>query len=227
MMVAPHHLAAKTGSDILKEGGNAIEAMIASAAMISVVYPHMNSMGGDNFWLISDKNKKVTAIDACGPAAENVSIDFYKKHGFNEIPSRGALSALTVPGAVSGWKLAYDYSFKNLGGKLPLSRLLFDAEQASKDGIAVTNTLKNNIKSKLSQLIDIPGFKEIYLRDNKIPEVGNKLTFPAMSKTFSMLIKNGLEDFYLGEISESIISDLSDLGSPLSRYDFKNFNYCC
>ena len=56
MMVAPHHLAAKTGSDILKEGGNAIEAMIASAAMISVVYPHMNSMGGDNFWLISDKN---------------------------------------------------------------------------------------------------------------------------------------------------------------------------
>ena len=59
MMVAPHHLAAKTGSDILKEGGNAIEAMIASAAMMSVVYPHMNSMGGDNFWLISEKNKKI------------------------------------------------------------------------------------------------------------------------------------------------------------------------
>ena len=59
--------------------------MIASASMIYVDYPHMNSMGGDNFWLISDKNKKVTAIDACGPAAENVSIDFYKKHGFNEI----------------------------------------------------------------------------------------------------------------------------------------------
>ena len=224
MMVAPHHLAAKTGSDILKEGGNAIEAMIASAAMISVVYPHMNSMGGDNFWLISDKNKKVTAIDACGPAAENVSIDFYKKHGFNEIPSRGALSALTVPGAVSGWKLAYDYSVKNLGGKLPLSRLLFDAEQTSKDGIAVTNTLKNNLTSKLSQLIDIPGFKEIYLKDGKIPEVGNKLTFPAMSKTFSMLIKNGLEDFYLGEISESITSDLSNLKSPLSKNDFNNYN---
>ena len=73
-------------------------------------------------------------------------------------------------------------------------------------------------------MIDIPGFKEIYLKDNKIPEVGNKLTFPAMSKTFSMLIKNGLEDFYLGEISESIISDLSDLGSPLRKNDFKNFN---
>ena len=64
MMIAPHHLATKTGSDILKEGGNVVEAMIASAAMISVVYPHMNSMGGDNFWLISDKNKNVHAIDS-------------------------------------------------------------------------------------------------------------------------------------------------------------------
>ena len=78
MMIAPHYLAAKTGSEILKEGGNAIEAMIASAAMISVVYPHMNSMGGDNFWLISDKNKNVYAIDSCGPAANNANIEFYK-----------------------------------------------------------------------------------------------------------------------------------------------------
>ena len=224
MMVAPHHLAAKTGSDILKEGGNAVEAIIASAAMISVVYPHMNSMGGDNFWLISDKNKEVTAIDACGNAARNASIEFYKNKGLTEIPSRGALSALTVPGAVSGWKLANDYSVKNLGGKLPLSRLLLDAEQTSNDGIAVTNTLKNNIASKLSQLIDIPGFKEIYLKNGKIPNVGDKLSFPAMSKTFFNLIKNGLDDFYIGEISENIISDLKCHGSPLSKIDFNNYN---
>ena len=127
MMVAPHNLAAKTGSDILKEGGNAIEAMIASAAMISVVYPHMNSMGGDNFWLISDINNKVTAIDACGSAANSATINFYKKQGLDSIPTRGALAALTVPGAVAGWKKAYDFSVANLGGKLPLSRLLFDA----------------------------------------------------------------------------------------------------
>ena len=116
MMVAPHHLAAKTGSDILKEGGNAIEAIIASAAMISVVYPHMNSMGGDNFWLISDNNKNVHAIDSCGPAASNANLEFYKNQGLSSIPSRGPLSALTVPGAVAGWKLAYDFSVKNLKG---------------------------------------------------------------------------------------------------------------
>ena len=224
MMVAPHYLATKTGADILKEGGNAVEAIIAAAATISVVYPHMNSMGGDNFWLISDKNKKVTAIDACGNAAKYASTAFYNKKGLNKIPSRGALSALTVPGAVSGWKLANDFSIKNLGGKLPLSRLLYDAEQLSKDGVAVTNTLKNNLTSKLSQLIDIPGFKEIYLKDDKIPDVGDKLTFPAMSKTFSNLIKNGLDDFYIGEVSKNIISDLTDLGSPLSKIDLNNYN---
>ena len=87
MIVAPHHLAAKTGSDILKEGGNAIEAMIASAAMISVVYPHMNSMGGDNFWLISDKNNNVTAIDSCGGVAENASREFYINQGYKSLHS--------------------------------------------------------------------------------------------------------------------------------------------
>jgi gamma-glutamyltranspeptidase/glutathione hydrolase len=223
MMVAPHHLAAKTGSDILKEGGNAVEAMIASAAMISVVYPHMNSMGGDNFWLISDKNKKVKSIDACGGVANSVSIDFYKQKGYNSIPSRGPLAALTVPGAVSGWKIAYDYSVKELGGKLSLERLLLDAAEASKEGIAVTNTLRNNLQAKAHQLEDIPNFKDIYFKDGEIPKVGDKLQFNAMSKTFLSLIKNGLDDFYTGEIAEDILSDLETLGSPLKKIDFDNY----
>ncbi len=223
MMTAPHHLATKTGSDILKEGGNVVEAMIASAAMISVLYPHMNSMGGDNFWLISDKNKNVYAIDSCGPASNNINIDFYKKLGFNSIPSRGPFSALTVPGAVAGWKLAYDFSVKNLGGKIPISRLLFDAEQAAKEGIAVTNTLRNNLKSKLNQLVDVVGFKDVYLKNGKIPNVGDRLIIPNLSNTFSCLIKNGLEDFYSGEVFSKILSDLNNLGSPLNSDDFKSY----
>ncbi len=223
MMIASHHLAAKTGSEILKEGGNAIEAMIASAAMISVVYPHMNSIGGDNFWLISDKNKNVYAIDSCGPAAINANVDFYKNKGLNSIPSRGPLSALTVPGAIAGWKLAYDFSVKNLGGKIPISRLLFDAEQTAKEGIAVTNTLRNNLKSKLNQLIDVVGFKDVYLKNGRIPNTGDRLVFSKLSNTFSCLIRNGLEDFYSGEVFNKIISDLDILGSPLNFNDFINY----
>ena len=70
---------------------------------------------------------------------------------------------MTVPGAVAGWKLAYDFSVKHLGGKIPISRLLYDAEQIAKEGIAVTNTLRNNLKSKLNQLKNVPGFKDVYL----------------------------------------------------------------
>ena len=224
MIVAPHHLAAKTGADVLKEGGNAIEAIIASAATISVVYPHMNSMGGDNFWLISDKNKNVIAFDACGCVASSASIDFFKKKNFYAIPSRGPLATITVPGAVAGWKIAYDFSNSKLGGRIPLKRLLLDAEMYAEDGIAVTNTLKNNLVAKISQLIDIPGFKDTYFKNNKIPEVGDRLCFKAMAKTFSLLAKNGLEDFYFGEVANNIFTNLEQIGSPLKKIDFENYN---
>jgi gamma-glutamyltranspeptidase/glutathione hydrolase len=119
--------------------------------------------------------------------------------------------------------MAYDYSVKELGGKLSLERLLLDAAEASKEGIAVTNTLRNNLRAKAHQLEDIPNFKDIYFKDGKIPNVGDKLQFNAMSKTFFSLIKNGLDDFYSGEIAEDILSDLETLGSPLKKIDFDNY----
>ncbi|NQU55674.1 MAG: gamma-glutamyltransferase, partial [Rhodospirillales bacterium] len=69
MVSAPHHLAAEAGANVLRAGGNAVEAMVAAAATIAVVYPHMNSIGGDGFWIISEPGKEPIGIDACGPAA--------------------------------------------------------------------------------------------------------------------------------------------------------------
>ncbi|MHC9038045.1 gamma-glutamyltransferase, partial [Cobetia marina] len=108
---APHHLAAQAGRDILRDGGNAIEAMVAMAATIAVVYPHMNGIGGDGFWLIKRPGLAPLSIDACGPAAGLASREFYAEHGHgyaadsegaaplangSSIPTRGPLSALTV-----------------------------------------------------------------------------------------------------------------------------------
>ena len=92
MVTAPHHLAANSASQVLRDGGNAIEAMVAAAATIAVVYPHMNSIGGDGFWIISEPGQTPIAIDACGRAAGLASIDFYKSKGLNAIPGRGPLS---------------------------------------------------------------------------------------------------------------------------------------
>ena len=106
MVSASHHLAAESGLAVLRDGGNAIEAMIAAAATITVAYPHMNVLGGDGFWLISEPGKKPVTIDACGAAAAGATIDSYRERGLRAIPSRGPLAALTVAGTVSGWRAA-------------------------------------------------------------------------------------------------------------------------
>ena len=81
MIVSPHWMASQAGSEIMKSGGNAIEAMICSAAVISVVYPHMNSLGGDNFWLINTVDQKLIVIEATGFSSEKATIHFYNSMG--------------------------------------------------------------------------------------------------------------------------------------------------
>ena len=100
MVTAPHHLAASSGAAVLREGGDAIEAMVAAAATIAVVYPHMNSIGGDGFWLLSEPGREPIAIDACGRAAGAAEVGFYRERGLTAIPGRGPLAANTVAGAI-------------------------------------------------------------------------------------------------------------------------------
>ena len=125
MAVAPHALASQSALAVLREGGNALEAMIAAAATIAVVYPHMNSIGGDSFWLMHVPGEAPGTIDACGAAASAASIDWYRERGITgSIPFRGGVAANTVAGTISGWGAAYELSRHALYGRLPLSRLL-------------------------------------------------------------------------------------------------------
>ena len=127
MAVAPHALASQSALAILREGGNAIEAMIAAAATIAVVYPHMNSIGGDAFWLVHVPGQPVRALDACGAAAGAASREWYAERGIRTaIPFRGGVAANTVAATISGWALAQGLA-RELGGRLPLARLLADA----------------------------------------------------------------------------------------------------
>ena len=122
----------------MQDGGNAIEAMVAAAATVAVVYPHMNALGGDNFWLIYAPETDPIGIDACGVAAARADIAFYRDKGHDTIPSRGPLAALTVAGAVSGWQAALAISENEWGGALPLSRLLEDAAHYAREGFPAT-----------------------------------------------------------------------------------------
>ena len=108
IVTAPNHLAAQAGLSVLRDGGNAIEAMIAAASTIAVVYPHMNAIGGDGFWLIHAPGADPVGIDACGAAGSGVDDALYR--GMDAIPARGPLAANTVAGTVSGWQAALEIS---------------------------------------------------------------------------------------------------------------------
>lgn len=214
MVTAPHHLAAEAGARVLAEGGNAIEAMIAAAATITVVYPHMNALGGDNFWLIHTPGQPVRGIDACGGAAMDVSA----YEGLGAIPSRGPQAALTVAGAVSGWQSALRASAAQ-GGTLPLERLLEDAIHHAEQGVAVTQTLASNIAGKRPELQDVPGFAEVYLPGGAALPLGARLKQPRIAETLRKLAARGLDDFYQGDLARSMAADLARVGSPVTAED--------
>lgn len=221
MVTAPHHLAAQAGADILREGGNAVEAMVAAAASIAVVYPHMNGIGGDGFWLISEPGKEPVAIRACGPAAQLATQDFYKQLGAASIPSRGPHAALTVAGTIGGWASALDAA-SSWGKPLPLSRLLADAIRHAKTGVPVTRSQAELTASKWSELSPQPGFQETFAPDGA-PALGDILRQPALASVLSQLAHAGLDDFYRGDIARTLAGGLEKLGSPLRLADLEAY----
>ena len=221
MVTAPHHLAAQAGLAVLSDGGNAIEAMIASAAAIAVVYPHMNGLGGDGFWLIGRPGSPPIGIQACGRSAMAADRNWYRERGCSAIPSRGPLSALTVAGTIDGWEKAQELSRRRYGGRLPMSRLLQDAIRYAWEGVPVTETLHENTKKKRHELQDVPGFAEVYLPEGAPYAVGAKLRQPRVAETLTRLSQAGLSDFYRGDLARSMASDLEKLGSPLRLADLE------
>ena len=225
MVTAPHHLATSAAASVLREGGNAIEAMVAAASTIAVVYPHMNSIGGDGFWIICEPGKEPVAIDACGRAAGLASIDWYREQGIagTTIPGRGPLAANTAAGAISGWQEALAHSSR-MGGKLPVSRLLQDAIYYAKNGAPVTQSQVNFTTKFLPELGGQPGFAKQFLNDDtdghQVPRVNTLRTYAALGNTLQALADKGLDDFYRGDIAASNAAQLEALGSPLRLADF-------
>jgi oxamate amidohydrolase len=219
MAVAPHALAAQSALAVLREGGNAVEAMIAAASTIAIVYPHMNSIGGDGFWLIARPGAEPVGIQACGAAAKAASIDSYRARGLSSIPFRGPLAANTVAGTVSGWDLAHRWSKEVLGGRLPASRLLEDAIAYARDGIPVTDSQARCTADKLAELTPVPGFAQTFLDEHMAPAAGSRFSQPRLAQTLEQLARAGFDDFYRGDLARSIARDLDTLGSPVALGD--------
>lgn len=219
---APHQAAAMTGTTILREGGTAMEAMVAAAATIAVVYPHMNGIGGDGFWLIKRPGHPALGISACGHAARLATTSWYHQKGHvQSIPTRGAQAALTVPGTIGGWAQALALCPQE--HKISLERLLEDAVHYADQGIAVTLNQHLCTSDKLDGLRDVPGFAEHFLDQTDAPAYGYKLRQPALANTLRQLSQNGLRSYYEGELARIHSNFLEKQGSPLRIDDFNTY----
>src|SRR5215468_5574619 len=188
MVTSPHALASSAGVDVLRAGGSAVDAAIATSAMLAVVYPHMTGVGGDAFWLIHDgKTGEVKYLSGGGKAAGGASVQSITARGLGEIPLRGIVPAtLTVPGAVASWTEAHAAS-----GYLPLARVLDSAILAAREGFPVTARLSGFIAMMRDELAGDSEAAAIFLSGGDVPPPGAKLTNVDLARTLQAIADNG------------------------------------
>ncbi len=213
MTTSPHHLASQSGLDILKDGGTAIEAAVAMAATLSVVYPHMNSIGGDSFWLVREPDGRIHSVHGCGAAAQKADLSLYR--GLANVPWRGPLAANTVAGTLSAWEVL----LASGPGRMSLDRLLRDAIFYGEDGVSVTKGGGDIARSKDAELKVVFGYAQVFRPDAKPLGEGDRLKQPALAQTLRRLAKAGLSSFYDGAVAGDISADLAEAGSPVGAAD--------
>ncbi|MDR1124586.1 MAG: gamma-glutamyltransferase family protein [Deltaproteobacteria bacterium] len=222
MVTSPHHLASQAGLAVLREGGNAVEAAIATTAALCVVYPHMTGLGGDAFWTIYDPaSGRVQCIDASGLSGENVRLaEVKKKADAADFAFFGPQTMLTCPGAVGGWARALEMAAA-WSKPLPLSLLLEDAIYHAEHGYPVSAGQAALIASDLERFKNEPGFAGQFLTGGLPPAVNSRQTLPALARTMRRLIQEGLDGFYRGKLARDIAAELQKAGSSLTLEDLR------
>ena len=212
-VVAGHPLAAAAGYEVLRAGGTAADAAVTMAAVLAVVRPHMNGVGGDAFALFHDgATGRVEALNASGRAAGGATPAFFAEQGLEAIPETGAL-AVTVPGAVSGWVEAL-----RRHGTLTLAEALTPAIQLAEEGFVVTTTLEADVAAAVGGLNDAA--RAVYAPGGTPVPAGSVLRNPALARTLRTLARDGEEALYGGAVGAALVSFLEAEGSPLRLQDF-------
>lgn len=218
LVATPHYLASAAGLEALQRGGSAVDAAIAANAVLCVVYPHMAGLGGDGFWLLAGPGVDgVQALNASGPAARAAHREMYRERGHtSKIPERGALAALTVPGAVDGWRAVHERF-----GRLEWSELFTAAIHYAGEGMPVSRSLADWLVADRAILSRFPDTARVFLPDGEPQREGARLVQAELARSLELLAKAGARGgFYEGEIAERICTGIAPEGSPLSPEDF-------
>lgn len=219
MVATSHHLATGSGLHTLRRGGSAVDAAIAANAVLCVVYPHMAGLGGDGFWLIHDGDG-VRALNASGPAASAATRDWYRSQGHSDaIPSRGGAAALTVPGAVDGWREAHERY-----GRLDWDTLFADAVHWARAGAPVGRSLTDWLARDVPDLQGDDEAARLFLPGGRALRDGERLVLDDLAATLEGIAADGPRaGFYEGALAERLCEGAGRAGSPLRPDDLARF----
>ena len=216
MVVCPHYLASTAGLNLLSQGGNAVDAAIATQAALAVVYPHMTGLGGDGFWLgYHAPSHRRYGLNGSGRAGAGCDRALFARLGLTAIPQRGPQAAITVPGGVSAWGEVHQRF-----GRLPWADLLQPAIALAEQGYPMSPSQAHWTRMNQADLRAYGGESNPFLPGGEVPKAGDWVTNPPLGATLRRLAIAGPQDFYQGEVAAQLVTYLADLGGWLSKADF-------
>jgi gamma-glutamyltranspeptidase/glutathione hydrolase len=214
MAATSHPLATQVALDILKKGGNAIDAAIAANAVLGVVEPTGAGIGGDIFALIWSAEKgKLYGLNGSGKSPRSLKLEYFKENNIEFIPAYGPLP-VSVPGCVDGW-----FEMHDMFGRLPVKDILQPAINYARDGFPVTEVIAYYLALGTERLKEYPNIKEVYMPGGKAPAKGEIFKNPLLAATLEKIVRGGRNEFYRGTIARSIDAFMKKQGGFLSFDD--------
>ncbi|MBT3231855.1 MAG: gamma-glutamyltransferase [Calditrichaeota bacterium] len=217
MVVAAHPLAAEAGINVLKDGGNAVDAAIATLFMLNVVEPHASGLGGGGFAVVRMADGDAKAINFREKAPSKIDPSFYYDPADTNHTRMGhGATAVCVPGAAAGWAQMF-----HSWATLPLERLARDAINAAENGFPVDPTLAGQIMNNFENLSSDSIMSEVFINDGLPYEVGDTLRQEDLAKTLNLIVERGFNSFYRGPIAESIVSTIQNANGYMTLSDLE------
>ena len=214
MAATSQPLATQVALDILKQGGSAVDAAIAANAMLGLVEPTGNGIGGDLFAIVWDaKSRKLHGLNASGRSPYSLTLEWFREQGLEAIPSHGPLP-VTVPGAVDGW-----FELHERFGKLPMKQVLAPAIRYAEEGFPVSELIAYYWQRSVPTLEVWAGFREVFMPDGRAPKKGEIFRNPALAATLQKIADGGRDAFYKGDLARRIDAFMKREGGFLSYRD--------
>ena len=215
MIATSQSLASAAGLRVLQEGGNAIDAAVTAAAVLAVVEPSMNGIGGDLLAIVYDaKTKKVYGLDSTGRSAYAATPEEFAKRGIKDMPGRGVLT-VDVPGVVEGW-----HQLLTRFGTISLAKAMAPAITFARDGFPVAELMADEWQDNLKTLSSDPATAATFLPEGKPMKQGDIFANPRLARTMEAIAKEGRDAFYKGSIARAIVNDIKQRNGLLDMRDF-------